>query len=67
VRQVLEEIQNKRKAYENSAMGKLANFGSTLNKMVGGEGSESEPESDVSVCAGDDAFSALSPCTAAAL
>jgi hypothetical protein len=47
VRQVLEEIQNKRKAYESSAMGKLANFGSTLNKMVGGEGSDSEPESDV--------------------
>jgi hypothetical protein len=47
--QVLEEIQNKRKAYENSTMGKLSNFGNTLSKMVGGEGSESEPESDVSI------------------
>lgn len=40
-------MTNKKKAYENSAMGKLANLGSTLNKLVGREESESEPESDV--------------------
>ena len=45
---MLEDLTNKRKAYEASAMGKLSQFGSTLNKFVGGEGSESEPESDVS-------------------
>lgn len=42
-------MTNKRKAYESSAMGKLANLGSTINKMVGREESESEPESDVSL------------------
>ena len=30
-------------------MGKLANFGSQFNKLVGGDGSESEPESDVRI------------------
>jgi hypothetical protein len=43
---VLEEMTNKKKAYEASTMGRLANMGSALNKLVTGEGSESEPESD---------------------
>lgn len=39
-------MTNKKKAYEASTMGRLANMGSALNKLVTGEGSESEPESD---------------------
>lgn len=42
-------MTKKQKAYEASAMGKLANFGSQFNKLVGGDGSESEPESDVRI------------------
>jgi hypothetical protein len=44
--QVLEEKQKKQKAYQNSAIGKLNSLGNTLGKLVGAEGSESEPESD---------------------
>lgn len=45
---MLEAEQKKQKEYENSAFGKLNSLGNTLSKLVGGEGSESEPESDVS-------------------
>ena len=45
--QVLRAEQKKQKEYENSTFGKLNNLGNTFSKMVGGEGSESEPESDV--------------------
>jgi hypothetical protein len=45
--QVTRDLDKQRKAYEASTIGKLANLGTQFNKLVGGEGSESEPESDV--------------------
>jgi hypothetical protein len=44
---VTRDLDKQRKAYEASTIGKLANLGTQFNKLVGGEGSESEPESDV--------------------